>query len=47
MNTDFYKKVEELVRKDSRYQPDAYEFVMQALGLPRTFTKVRGLRRRN
>lgn len=31
MNTDFYKKVEELARKDSRYQPDAYEFVMQAL----------------
>lgn len=28
---DFYKKIEELISKDSRYQPDAYEFVMQGL----------------
>jgi uncharacterized repeat protein (TIGR04138 family) len=28
---DFYEKVEEITEKDSRYKPDAYEFVMQAL----------------
>jgi len=28
---NFYKKVEEIVEKDPRYKPDAYEFVMQAL----------------
>ncbi len=31
MVMDFYKKVEEIVEKDPRYKPDAYEFVMQAL----------------
>jgi len=31
MKMDFYKKVEEIVAKDRRYKPDAYEFVMQAL----------------
>ena len=29
--SNFYKKVEEIVDKDPRYRPDAYEFVMQAL----------------
>jgi uncharacterized repeat protein (TIGR04138 family) len=28
---DFYKKLEEITEKDTRYKPDAYEFVMQAL----------------
>jgi uncharacterized repeat protein (TIGR04138 family) len=28
---DFYKKVEEIVEKDPRYRPDAYEFILQAL----------------
>ena len=28
---DFYQVVEEICVKDSRYKPDAYEFVMQAL----------------
>ena len=28
---DFYGAVEEICVKDSRYKPDAYEFVMQAL----------------
>jgi uncharacterized repeat protein (TIGR04138 family) len=31
MNEDFYKKIEGIVRKDRRYKPDAYEFMMQAL----------------
>lgn len=28
---DFYQEVEKICFKDSRYKPDAYEFVMQAL----------------
>ena len=28
---DFYQVVEEIYAKDSRYQPDSYEFVLQAL----------------
>lgn len=31
MEIGFYKKLEELVGKDPRYKPDAYEFLMQAL----------------
>lgn len=31
MNNEFYVKVEEITKKDPRYKPDAYEFVMQAL----------------
>jgi len=31
MITDFYAKVEEIIRKDPRYKPDVYSFVMQAL----------------
>ncbi|MFH0738728.1 MAG: Minf_1886 family protein [Candidatus Omnitrophota bacterium] len=31
MNTDFLTKVEEIIHRDSRYKPDAYEFIMQAL----------------
>ncbi len=31
MNTNFYNKIKEIIDKDSRYSPDAYEFVMQAL----------------
>ena len=31
MNTDFYIKIEEIVKKDARYKPDAYEFVMKGL----------------
>lgn len=31
MLSDFYKKVEGIVKIDPRYKPDAYEFVMQAL----------------
>ncbi len=31
MNAAFNKKVEEIVKKDPRYMPDAYEFTMQAL----------------
>ena len=27
----FYLKVEEILKKDVRYKPDSYEFVMQAL----------------
>jgi len=32
---DFYRKIEEITRKDQRYKPDAYEFVMQALWFTR------------
>jgi uncharacterized repeat protein (TIGR04138 family) len=28
---DFYTMIEEICEKDSRYKPDAYEFIMQAL----------------
>lgn len=31
MSEDFYIKVNRIYAKDSRYLPDAYEFVMQAL----------------
>ena len=31
MILDFNKKVEEIIKRDPRYKPDAYEFVMQAL----------------
>jgi len=30
-NKDFYRTVELICAKDSRYKPDAYEFVIQAL----------------
>jgi len=32
MSIDFYQKLEEITEKDRRYQADAYEFVMQAIG---------------
>jgi uncharacterized repeat protein (TIGR04138 family) len=28
---DFIKNIEEIIQKDSRYKPDAYEFIMQSL----------------
>jgi uncharacterized repeat protein (TIGR04138 family) len=31
MIENFYQKIEEIIRKDCRYKPDAYEFIMQAL----------------
>ncbi|MBL7198241.1 MAG: hypothetical protein ISS47_09095 [Candidatus Omnitrophica bacterium] len=31
MARDFYNKIEQIVKKDSRYKPDAYEFVMKSL----------------
>lgn len=31
MMMNFYEKIEEIVKKDPRYKPDAYEFLMQAL----------------
>jgi len=31
MELDFYRKIDEIVRKDPRYKLDAYEFVMKAL----------------
>lgn len=31
MILDFNRKVEKITKKDPRYKPDAYEFVMQAL----------------
>lgn len=32
MSINFYQKLEEITEKDRRYQADAYEFVMQAIG---------------
>ena len=32
---DFFKKIEEIVEKDNRYHPDAYEFTMNALNFTR------------
>ena len=31
MIIDFYKRIEKITQRDTRYKPDAYEFVMQAL----------------
>jgi uncharacterized repeat protein (TIGR04138 family) len=31
MDINFFRKIEEIRNSDSRYSPDAYEFVMQAL----------------
>jgi uncharacterized repeat protein (TIGR04138 family) len=42
MESDFYKKIEEITKKDSRYQPDAYEFVMQALWFTQNKLKRKG-----
>ena len=39
MVVDFYKKIEETTERDPRYKPDAYEFVMQALGFTQTKLK--------
>ena len=42
MESDFYKKIEEITKKDSRYQHDAYEFVMQALWFTQNKLKRKG-----
>ena len=42
MESDFHKKIEEITEKDSRYQPDAYEFVMQALWFTQNKLKRKG-----
>ena len=39
---DFYQIVEEICAKDSRYQPDSYEFLMQALHFTQTKLKRTG-----
>ncbi len=31
MDVNFFRKIEEIRSKDNRYNPDAYEFVMQSL----------------
>lgn len=31
MNAEFLKKLEEIIARDNRYKPDAYEFLLQAL----------------
>jgi len=31
LNADFLIRIEEITHKDSRYKPDAYEFIIQAL----------------
>jgi uncharacterized repeat protein (TIGR04138 family) len=31
MSKDFYKKVDKIIAEDSRYCPQAYEFIMRAL----------------
>lgn len=42
MLSDFYKKVEEIIEKDCRYKPDAYEFVMEALWFTQNKLKRKG-----
>lgn len=39
---DFYRLVEEIYARDTRYRPDAYEFVMQALHATQRKLKRRG-----
>ncbi|MBU3958592.1 MAG: hypothetical protein KKE91_01875 [Candidatus Omnitrophica bacterium] len=39
---DFYHKVKEIIGKDPRYRPDAYEFLMQALLLTQRKLKRNG-----
>ncbi|MFH0790771.1 MAG: Minf_1886 family protein [Candidatus Omnitrophota bacterium] len=39
---NLYKKIEEIVDKDSRYKPDAYEFLMRALWFTQRKLKKQG-----
>jgi uncharacterized repeat protein (TIGR04138 family) len=39
---DFYQKVEEIIGKDNRYKPDAYDFVMRALAFTQKKMKRQG-----
>jgi uncharacterized repeat protein (TIGR04138 family) len=39
---DFYEGVKQIIERDSRYKPDAYEFVMQALWFTQKKFKVKG-----
>ena len=39
---DFYQVVQEICAKDSRYQPDSYEFLMQALHFTQNKLKKQG-----
>ncbi len=42
MHNDFDKRLEVILEQDKRYKPDAYEFVMQALGFTQTKLKRKG-----
>ncbi len=39
---DFYELIEEVYRKDGRYKPDGYEFLMQALHFTQNKLKRKG-----
>ena len=39
---DFSKKTEQIIKKDPRYKPDAYEFIMQALWFTQETLKRKG-----
>jgi uncharacterized repeat protein (TIGR04138 family) len=39
---DFYQKIEEIIRGDKRYKPDAYDFVMRALAFTQKKLKRQG-----
>lgn len=39
---NFFKKIDEIIIKDNRYKPDAYEFVMQALWFTQARLKKQG-----
>ena len=39
---DFYEKIAQILQEDSRYKPDAYEFVMQALWFTQKKIKIKG-----
>lgn len=41
-NKDFYKTIEEICAKDTRYKPDSYEFTLQALNFTQNKLKRQG-----
>ncbi len=42
MERTFYKRIDAIFKKDDRYKPDAYEFVMQALAFTQKKLKRQG-----
>ncbi len=42
MENSFVRKVDEIIKEDKRYKPDAYEFVMRALFYTQRKMKIKG-----